>query len=364
MVGKARTCFLVIFAGLVMQPCMAADPLPLFQNDQVLRAVLTAPIMQAYSQKNNGSRIELPGQWSYIDEAGNNQKLDVSIRTRGNFRRQHCNRAPLRLNFKKKQVKGTLFDGQDKLKLVAPCFRGTEYQRLVIREYLAYKTLEILTDRSFRTRLVRLGYVDSNEKLDPWTSLTFVIEDDSDLAARLGLERASVTSVRFAELDREYAALAELFQLLIGNTDYSLLKGEEENNCCHNSEVLVDTETGLKIPVPYDFDMSGLVDAPYAAPAKGLPIKKVTDRHYLGLCHPPGVLDAAIVEVQEKRAEIVALFEGFPDLSGKSKTDALRFIDGFFRILDSENKRQSQLHERCRGQHLLDAMMEAATDSA
>jgi hypothetical protein len=364
MIRKARIGFVALFAGIAMQPCIAGEPLPLFQDDEVVKAVLTAPIAQAFSQKNNGTRIYLPGQWSYVDEAGNNQKLDVSIRTRGHFRREHCDRAPLQLNFKKKQVAGTLFDGQNKLKLVAPCFRGSEYQRLIILEYLAYKSLEILTDYSFKTRLIRLGYVDSEEKLKPWTSLTFVIEDDSDMASRLELERARVTSVEFAELDREKAALAELFQLLIGNTDYSVLKGEEENKCCHNSEILVDNESGLKIPVPYDFDMSGMVDAPYAGPAQHVPIESVTDRYYLGLCHPPGIVEAEIVKLQGKQDEIVELFEQFPALSTLNRNHALKYINEFYRILESEKQSRSKIYDQCRGQHLLDKMMEAAKDSA
>lgn len=364
MARKAATGLVTIMVSCIVQPCIAAETLPLFQDDTVVRAVLTAPIAQAYSQKKNSARIELPGQWTYVDADGINRKLDVSIRTRGNFRRELCDRAPLRLNFKKKQVKDTLFDGQDKLKLVAPCFRGAEYQRLVIREYLAYKTLEILTDYSFKTRLIRLGYVDSDEKLKPWTSLVFVIEDDSDLAKRVELERYRHSSVLFAELDREKTAVAELFQLLIGNTDYSVLKGTEENKCCHNSEILIDNETGLKIPVPYDFDMSGLVDAPYALPPETVPIRAVTERHYMGLCHPPGVVEAAIAQIQDKQDEIIALISEFPDLSEVSRNQTLRFIEPFFRILESEKRTQTRIHDRCRGEHLLEKMMDAARDSA
>ena len=184
----------VVSLGISIK-AIAADPHPLFQSDAVLKAALTAPIAQAYDQRNQEVRIYIPGQWTYIDNDGQPKRLEVSIRTRGNFLRQYCASPPLQLNFKKSQVKGTLFAGQDKLKLVAPCRRGEKFRQYVILEYLAYRTLEILTDYSFKTRLLRLTYVDSQEKLDPWTNIVFVIEDDSDVAKRLGLERLKIPEI-------------------------------------------------------------------------------------------------------------------------------------------------------------------------
>ena len=143
-----------------------------------MKAVLTAPIAQTYAQRNSEVRLYHPGQWTYIDESGETNRLDVSIRIRGNFRREYCELPPMRLNFKKSQVKGTLFTGQDKLKLVAPCQHGLESQQKLLLEYLAYRTFEILTDQSFGTRLIRLSYVDSDEAMRSWTDLAFVIEDD------------------------------------------------------------------------------------------------------------------------------------------------------------------------------------------
>jgi len=341
---------------------IGARELPLFQNDEILKAVLTAPIAQAYAQKNQETRIYFPGQWTYIDENGETSRLDVSIRARGNFRRIYCDLAPLQLNFKKSQVKGTLFAGQDKSKLVSPCFNTATYQRYVVLEYLAYKTLEILTDYSYKTRLVRLSYVDSDEKLEPWTAVAFILEDDSDMADRLGMQRIKVPSVSFDELDREKTALAELFQFMIGNNDYSVLRAGKGEDCCHNSDVLAVDEAGLKIPIPFDFDFAGLVNANYAAPPSHLPITDVQERYYTGLCHPPGVLDAAIEHVRSKREEIVALFANSAELDGQGKQYARYYIRGFFYILDNPGRLRKEIYQRCRGQHLLDAMAESSTD--
>jgi hypothetical protein len=340
-----------------------AEDLPLFADDQILKAVLSAPIAQSYSQKNQEVRIYLPGQWSYTDADGETQRLEVSIRTRGHFRRFNCGLSPLQLNFKKKQVKGTLFDGQDKLKLVAPCYDKPNYQQYVLLEYLAYRTFEILTDHSFRTRLMRLTYLDSDAKLKPWTHFVFVIEDDADLAERLGLVRVKVPALKLAELDHSKATLVQLFQFLIGNNDYSLIKGDGVE-CCHNIEVLgaEGSETG-RVPVPFDFDISGLVEAPYASPPSQIPIESVRSRYFYGLCQPPGLLEESIAHMQSKRAELTELFESVPELDARSRDRSLSYLRSFFKTIDNPGRVKREIENRCRGRTIMETMLETAKGS-
>lgn len=353
-------------AGLIaLAVCSIAsgeDVQPLFQDSAAVKAVLTAPIAQVYAQKDLEDRIYFPGKFSYIDSNGNTRRLDVSIRTRGNFRNEHCDLPPLRINFKKKQVEGTLFEGQDKVKLVDPCFKAGIYQRYVILEYLAYQILGILTDYSFKTRLLRLSYVDSDEVLQPWTAVTFMIEDEDAMAERLGMSIIEKEVVSFRELDRPSTALAELFQLLIGNNDYSVIRGGEGEFCCHNAMLLAADEQALKVPVPFDFDFSGLVGAVYALPPSHLPIEDVRMRYYAGLCHPPGVLEDAVAHIQERRADIMALLENLDELNSKEKRAAEIFLNGFFSIVDSPKRVQREIKSRCRGEELLDLLIEKPTD--
>lgn len=338
----------------------AAERDPLFRDHTVLKAVLTAPIAQTYAQRDSEVRLYHPGQWTYINEKGETQRLDVSIRIRGNFRRQYCELPPLRLNFRKSQVKGTLFKGQDKLKLVAPCQHGLESQQKLLLEYLAYRTFEILTDHSFGTRLIRLSYVDSDEAMRSWTDLAFVIEDDADIASRLKLDEANVAENDFDELDQPATALVELFQLLISNHDYSVLKGAEGEYCCHNSVMFTREDAADKrIPIPFDFDMSGLVNAKYAAPPDHLPIRLVRTRFYRGLCQPPEILDEAVAQMLSKKAEIVELYESMPELSRLSRNRTLGYVKKYFAILEDEAKLKNQVLDRCRGKEQLAEMTTA-----
>ena len=338
-------------------PVAAAERAPLFQDTETLKAVLTAPIAQAYGQRDQDVRVYFPGQFTYIDGEGESHRLDVSIRTRGNFRREHCALPPLQLNLKKSQVKGTHFKKQDKLKVVAPCNSAPVSQQYVLKEYLAYRIYEILSDRSFGTRLMRLSYIDSDEKLSSWTDLVFVIEDDDDVAKRLGLDKLRVGYNEFDQLDQPTTALVDLFQLMIGNNDYSVLNGPEGEYCCHNIEMYVDEETADKrIAVPYDFDMSGLVHAEYAAPPAHLPIRTVRTRYYRGLCQPQEVLDAAVDQIRSKRAEIMALIDEIDDLSRVRVGRTDRYLNGFFEFLDDEKAFKAGVLDRCRGEEELAEM--------
>ncbi len=360
-IGLFRTVLIALTSTGIAD---AAEPHPIFQTEEVLKAVLTAPITQAYAQRHQDVRLYLPGQWTYVGVDGETRRLDVSIRTRGHFRREYCQFPPLQLNFKKKQVRGTLFAGQNKLKVVAPCKDKEKYRQYVVLEYLAYKAVEIITEHSFKTRLMRLSYVDSDEKLDSWTDLVFVIEDDADLAERLGLERLYLPSVGYTELDHPKTALVQLAQFLIANNDYSVLQGSRNQDCCHNVQVLglADSMTG-RIPVPFDFDMSGLVNAEYAAPPRQVPVRDVRDRYFNGLCQPREILDDAIAHVRSKREEIIALFENSAELDAGNKAKSLKYVDEFFAILVDPRRVEREIIAPCRGEKLMKRMLELSRDS-
>ena len=336
----------------------AAERNPLFRDHAPLKAVLSAPIAQAYAQRQSDVSLYFPGQWAYIDDHGVKQRLQVSIRLRGNFRRDYCELPPLRLNFKKSEVKGTLFAGQDKLKLVAPCQHGIESQQNLLLEYLAYRMLEVLTDRSFGVRLLRLSYVDTDEKLKSWTDMAFVIEDQKDIGDRLGLDRARVAENRFHELDQPTTALVEMFQYMIANHDYSVLKGPPGEYCCHNTVMYVEeARADKRIPIPYDFDMSGLVSADYASPPAHLPIRLVRTRFYRGLCQPDDVMEATIAHFLDKKDEIFALFDAIPELSRLSRNRNVNYIRKFYAILEDPVMLKELVLDRCRGRDLLEEMM-------
>ncbi|HEY2726089.1 MAG TPA: hypothetical protein VGI61_02870, partial [Parafilimonas sp.] len=90
--------------------------------------------------------------------------IPVKIKVRGNFRKDksNCSFPPLLLNFPKHYDDSAgLFMNQKNLKLVTQCIND-DY---VVREWLVYKLYNLITEKSFRARLVRVDYVDSSSKL-------------------------------------------------------------------------------------------------------------------------------------------------------------------------------------------------------
>ena len=319
----------------------------LYDDDAPLAVTLTAPLELAYDDRDNSERPYFDGTWRYTAAAGETVELQVGIRARGNFRRDNCRYVPLQLNFKKSEVRDTLFAGQDKLKLVGPCGPGKRFQDWLMLEYLAYRSYALLTERHFRTRLLELTYADSGGG-KPRTSYAFVIESDGDMARRLQSVLVD-ESVSPSRLDDGQSALVEVFQFFIGNNDYSTSRAPPGRSCCHNSRLLDDgdPDTGLT-PVPYDFDHAGIVDAKYARPPDNVPTTSVTERYFTGLCKADEqVWQDAFDAFRRERAAIVALF-GEAQLSNRSRREALRYIERFYNIIDDPAWARADIIEACR----------------
>ncbi|MDH3849136.1 MAG: hypothetical protein OEV05_15220, partial [Gammaproteobacteria bacterium] len=189
------------------------DPDPLFQNDTPIEVTITAPMKTLL--RGRPDEEYLSGMLSYREADGSIVELDIGIRTRGNYRRQTrvCPFPPLRIDIKKSQAKGTLFHKQNKLKLVAHCRDNSErYEQNIIKEYLAYRILNTLTDISYRVRLARITYRDSEQKYDDRLRYAFFIEHKKRLSRRVGLPVISTDRIKASDLEGKYSDLMSLFQ--------------------------------------------------------------------------------------------------------------------------------------------------------
>ena len=339
--------FPLIVAILLPAGADADDTTPLFSNDWLIDVTIEAPFNNIMQERSED--IELDGFFTYAQPDGGQRKLDVKVRVRGKFRarKEVCDFAPLRLNFKKKQVKGTEFQGQDKLKLVTHCDNsGKKQDQLVLKEYLTYRFLAALTDNSFRTRLLRATYVDSEGRSKTRTKYAFFIEHKDQLADRVDARLAKVEAIEFDELDHIQTNLVTVFSYFIGNTDFSAVRGPNEGFCCHNV-LLLEQTPGLKLPIPYDFDFSGMVNAPYAAPNPRFHITTVKTRLYRGLCRNNTLLKSTFDLFQNSRDDIYALIETLDGLNKKSKKAMTGYVNNFYEDLDSEAQVNRKFVTRC-----------------
>ena len=340
--------FLVLSAPLAAQS--AADDTasrPLFDSHDMLTVRIEAPFKTL--MKEQPDKEYLDGTFSYTDSAGKEHTLDLKLRTRGRYRRQKktCNFSPIRLNFRKKQVEGTEFAGQDKLKLVTHCqTRKKNFEQLVLREYLAYRILQTLTDKSFGARLMRITYVYTDDKGDSITKYGFLIEDEDDLGDRLGMSAAKVRGIKAKELDPQRANLVSVFEYLIANTDFSLILGPANTSCCHNA-VLFSVDGPPYTSIPYDFDFSGIVNAPYAEPNPRFSIRSVKTRLYRGRCMNNELLDSTFAYFIEKEAEIRNLVTELEGLDDRNRKNVNKFLDGFYENISDPKTKERKFITKC-----------------
>ncbi|MDH4125129.1 MAG: CotH kinase family protein [Gammaproteobacteria bacterium] len=311
----------------------------------MLQLTIAAPFAQLMRERSELD--ELDGVLTLLADHGQQAEFDVGVRTRGNFRRQKsiCRFAPLRINFRKSQLEGTLFAGQDKLKLVTHCNGGSaRYQQGVLREYLAYRIFNMLTDFSYRVRLLRISYVSTDGGADA-TSYAFFIEDDERLARRLELEQLKVPSIALGSLQPEYTNLTSVFQYLIGNLDFSPIRGAEGEDCCHNHALFSDPQ-GVYRAIPYDFDLSGMVDAEYHAPNERLGQISTRQRIYRGRCANNDRLPATLQLFLDRRTAIESVIADQAELDKGTRRSLDAYISSFYKKIDSARAAE-QLAKEC-----------------
>ena len=87
--------------------------------------------------------------------------------------------------------------------------------------------------------------------------------------------------------------------------------------------------------MPYDFDYSGLVDAPYAVEPEGIPIGSVRQRLYRGYCAHLAQAKPIAAQISARRAEFLGSFASVPGLEPKEQAKAADYLEGFFADVDS-----------------------------
>ena len=328
----------VWITGLLLAGSISADPL--FEDRDLFEMSLAADFKTMFKEKDKSKRY--PARFVYPGSEG---AVDVELEVRGNFRLQNCQVPGLRIIFPKKPNEG-LFAKQKKLKLVAQCRKkGDMWQDYLIQEYTAYRGYEALTDNSFRARLVKSTYVDTGDNDESWNNYAFFIEDKGRMAKRLDMKEVKDNQVSRNDLSAAEANLAVMYQFLVANTDFSLLKGEGDEPCCHNAKLL--DPGGKLVPVPYDFDLSGIINTRYAAPPMSLGIKKVTQRLYRGFCNNNEVVPDTLAHMIARKDDVYAAFMD-ERIRPKTLKKMGKFLDNFYEIAASQKNIDRHIIRKCR----------------
>ncbi len=285
----------------------------------------------------------LPVQLTYQINDSTEINKKVRIKARGNLRKEYCSLPPFWLNIKKAKVGNKYLEGINKIKIVTHCMGFKTNEQYVIKECLAYKIFNEISPYSFRVRLIRMKYIDTGRKNKETNSWAFMIEPEEMMTERLGAVpiKSDVMSQRFT--DTLTTDVVAMFQYMIGNADYSVAGR-------HNLKLIrrKDPDNPLVVPVPYDFDYSGLVNASYAIPGDNLGLTSVTQRYYLGPCRDDHHYINAIDQIYKNKKVILELVESSPYLDRKYKKEMMQYLGEFFSAAEEQEPLLKAIRKTCR----------------
>lgn len=327
-----RKLYVVILTLILLRPATFAQAQPIsrqlfFSDEKLIEVTLTTDLKKLRNTKK--TPVWQPAAITMRFEDSSEIKEEIRVQQRGNYRKEYCEIASLMLDFK--NPASPKLSPLKKLKLVGGCRTGSIYEDLLLKEYLVYKLYNLISIMSFEVRLLHVNYRDSKQKAKPYLQYAFLIEDVNELAARNNCKEIKKREFSSEATNRQQMTLVNLFQYMIGNTDWSVPK-------YHNIKLMQSRNDTLSAPyaVPYDFDYAGIVDAPYAVPNEGLGITSVRDRLYRGFDRSMEELQEAIDVFKDKKSRILYTINNFTLLSEKTRKDMAKYIEDFYKIIESK----------------------------
>ena len=333
----------------LMLPCalIASDndqkkKCPLFSSSEALELVIQMDMHKVLNDKSEEPEYS-PALLIHNISDKHIQTFNIKIRARGKTRRiaDICEFPPLKINFAKKSTVNTVFEGQDKIKMVTHCNESEDYQNFAMLEYLSYKTYNTLTENSYRVRLVNVTYRDIRQKYPDITKSGFLIEDDELMAERIRGKISEKKIWSSDSCDQKAVDIFSVFQFMIGNTDWWI-------HTRHNVD-LVSLEDDKLVPIPFDFDGAGLLNTPYAVPSPQLPILNVRDRYFKNECFTTNYdhYEEIVSLFNSRRAAISQMIDEADFLDKKYRRSTMRYVDDFYEIINNEADFTKYIIQNC-----------------
>lgn len=353
MIAKTRFKIAIALVGLLSAAVSYTNEnakLPrLFDEVSEMEITLVGPwrTIQNYIKRD----AQYPAQLTYTGADGQQRTLNVKVEPRGVSRRLRlCDFPPLKIRFDKTQTRNTEFRGIGSLKLVTYCKNRDTYEQYYIKEFLAYRIYNLVTDYSFRVRPMFIEYRESQGRGQSVNRFSFLIEDLDDVAKRNGLKKLAVPKISYKTLDPVETSKLTLFQYMVGNVDYATNEGPEDDSCCHNTKLIGtgDYETP-RYSIPYDFDATGLVNAHYAYPPEALKLRNIRQRLYRGFCRTNDLLPQTMALFKAKKPEVLDLLNKELRLEKHSRKKAIRYIEDFYKVINDPKAFKKQVTDKCRG---------------
>ncbi len=268
--------------------------------------------------------------FSYKNAEGTFDTLSLKVHTRGKMRKRVCEYSSLKLKFKKKGLRNLNLSEENKYKLVCQCKEGKDAEQLILKEYLAYKFYNLLTEDSYRAHLFKVKYNDTASG-ESKSRYAFLLETEEAMAKRREgktLERKDFVKEK---ISRKRLVQMAIFQYMIGNTDWNVAY-------YHNVKLVSCSDGKMINTIPYDFDYSGLVNAPYAIPNPDLQLQSVTDRWFMASGCSESEINVHLDQFRSKKDAITNEWKNFKLLNKRSRKHIEKFMNNFFKTINNPNK--------------------------
>jgi hypothetical protein len=143
------------------------------------------------------------------------------------------------------------------------------------------------------------------------------------------------------QFDMKHIGFLYLYYFMIGNVDWGTAQG-------HNVKIVQADQ--INFPVPYDFDFSGLVDAPYATPSTLTQSlhDSVRERLYRGVCMPGVDYQASFRRFNEVREPVLALVRNLEGMSEANRESARGYLEEFYEIINDPQRASAEVIQACR----------------
>jgi hypothetical protein len=326
---------LLLIATVFYLPLSAqrVDKVKFFEEESTVNATLEMDLKDLLAKKAPDRFLPATLSFTMKDGKTVTEKIEASVR--GNFRRETCYMPGLKLNFRKDST-SSLYKFKE-LKLSNGCNTGDESGQLVVKEFLAYKIYNQLTDMSLRVRFMNVSFKDVSGKKKPYTQYAFLIEDVDDMAKRNNMVEIEGTAYNTEQTNRDQMTIVTLFEYLIANTDWSVPS-------YHNIKLIgpKDDKSVRPYAVAYDFDICGLVDPPYATIDEQLQeqISSVRERLNRGFPRAMDELKIAVKLFNDRKEKIMGLIKNNEYLSSKEKSKVADYVEDFYKTINNDKDLQ------------------------
>jgi hypothetical protein len=334
---KKRTIFFALVLSLISSYPSYSQPDSLFISDEIIRIELKSDF-SAILKDMISEPVEHDAELIYYQKKGKSVSMPVKLEVRGNFRRnpENCDFPPLFVSFFPEAINNTVFENQERLKLVTPCDDDID----VVDEYIIYKMYNVVSPVSLKARLVKIRYIDTSTGDKLFDRYSFFIEDKDRAAKRNGLKEKDRFVTPFG-VNQENLKKMAMFQYMIGNKDWFV--SSRQNIIIMNPK---DT-TLLPYAVPYDFDFSAFVNAHYTKP-KNIPADAIPDRRtYKGICYTEKEFREIFSFFIEIRRDLEHVIMGNRVLPHAFKIQLIDYIGSFYETIDDPEAIRKEFQSTC-----------------